>query len=126
MNTNMNSKRIYLSIPYTKVDKEESFRVANQTAAFLISQGYLVFSPISMTHEMAVQHGLPVEWDFWKELDESFIQWADELYVCVLDGWLESTGVQAEIKIAGLFNKPVRYITQPSVRHINTEGFCNA
>ncbi len=119
-------KRIYLSIPYTKIDRDESFIIANRTAAILINQGHLVFSPISMTHEMLKDNNLPVEWDFWKQLDESFIEWADEIYVCILDGWKESTGVQAEIDIAKRLDKKIRYITPGSLKYCGTEGYCNA
>lgn len=72
--------------------------------------GHLVFSPISHTHPIALAGDLPKGWEFWKEYDISFIEWADEIQVLMLDGWEESTGVTAEIGIAHHENKPVVYL----------------
>ena len=70
----------------------------------------LVFSPISHTHPIAAAGNLPVGWEFWKQYDLTFIEWCDELYVLMADGWRESTGVTAEIKLAKELGKPVRYL----------------
>ena len=99
--------KIYLAIPYTKIDKDLSFKIANAVSARLMNKGYCVFSPISHSHIMARDNSLPVTWDFWKEIDTEFIKWADELWVVELDGWQDSTGVQAEIEIALSFKKTI-------------------
>ena len=72
----------------------------NEYAAKLLREGHLVFSPISHTHPIAVQCDLPTGIEFWKDLDGSFIEWCDVLYVAALDGWLESEGVQWEMDTA--------------------------
>ena len=45
----MIDKKIYLAIPYSG-HIEKSFRLANEIAAELIQKGFIVFSPISMSH----------------------------------------------------------------------------
>lgn len=102
-------KKIYLSVPYTGME-EESFQKVSLKAAELISQGLIVFSPISHTHHIGKMMSLPVTWDFWKAQDEAFVTWADEIWVLCLDGWKQSVGVAAEVDLASSLGKPVKYI----------------
>ena len=103
--------KIYLAIPYTGIE-EESFNVANKVAAKLMSEGHIVFSPISHTHPIALAGNLPKGWDYWKTFDECFIEWCDELHIVQMkiDGDAKiarSTGVNAEIEIAKRLGKPM-------------------
>lgn len=93
-------KRIYLAIPYTGME-EKSFETVNRIAGGLMSDGNLVFSPISHSHPIAELCDLPGDHDYWRAWNESFlVNWADEVHVVMVDGWLESSGVQWEIKRA--------------------------
>lgn len=98
-------KKIYLAIPYSGME-ELSFKIANEVAAKLMNEGYIVFSPISHSHPLAVSHQMPGTWDFWKEFDESFILgWCDEVWVVVIgengyDLCEKSKGINAEVTIA--------------------------
>ena len=60
---------------------------------------------------MATLGKLPSDWESWKRIDTAFISCCKELWVIMLDGWDESTGVAAEVKIAKELGIPVRYIT---------------
>ncbi len=107
-------KKIYLAIPYSKVDKELAYKVANIIAAQLIREGNIVFSPITHSHPL-VEYGLPNTWEFWEAQDKSFIDWSDEVHIIILGKqgmeYIEqSTGVQGEIEIAKNSNKPIKYI----------------
>jgi hypothetical protein len=101
-------KKIYLAIPYSSIDHELSFRVANKKTAELMNSGYIVYSPISHSHIIAKDHDLPKGWEFWKRIDREFITWSDELWVIKLKGWKESSGVQAEIMIALEMGKTIK------------------
>jgi hypothetical protein len=57
-----------------------------------------------------VAHGLPTGWDFWEGIDRRFLELCDEVVVLTVDGWRESAGVQAEIRIASQLGKLVRYL----------------
>ena len=106
-------KKIYLATPYSHPDpqvREFRFYEVNKVAARLMCEGNLVFSPISHTHPIAVAGDLPRGWNYWKDYDSSFIEWADEIYVLKVLGWKQSTGVQAEIKLAEAMGKPVIYL----------------
>lgn len=106
-------KKIYLACPYShnspKV-RRERFKEVSKVAGTLISQGYIVFSPISMTHPIATHCSLPLAFPYWEQLDKEFIRWCDIVMICKLDGYKESTGVNAEIKYAKSINKKIHYI----------------
>lgn len=109
----MNRKKIYLACPYSHEDpivRSNRFFVANKVAAHLIQQGFIVFSPISHSHSICVQKGFPYEYSYWKDQDESFIQWCDEVYIILEDGWEKSVGVREESFLAVENQKSIRYI----------------
>lgn len=108
-------KRIYLAGPYSHLDREvrvDRFHKLNAMAAALMQspEGHVVFSPISMTHPIAEQHELPLNWEFWERNDRAFIQWCEILAVVKLPGWEESVGVKAEIAIANEMEKTIVYL----------------
>jgi len=107
-------KKVYLAIPYSHPERAvrlERFELANRKAAELINQGYIVFSPISMSHPMCEVADLPGDWAYWEKFDKAFLEFVDELYVVMADGWTESVGVNAEIEIMQGMGKPVRFLT---------------
>ena len=103
---------IYLASPYSherEAVRETRFHDACDAASHLMRQGHRVYSPIAHTHPVA-QHGLPLGWDFWEPYDRWFVERCDEVWVLTLEGWSESKGVRAEIRIAEELGKPVRYL----------------
>lgn len=104
---------IYLASPYNHYDTEvrnERYSMTLKATAYLLKRNYIVFSPIVHNHHLASQFDLPREWEFWKNIDEVFLRKADELIVLLLDGWKESIGVKAEIKIAKERGIPIRFM----------------
>jgi hypothetical protein len=104
---------IYLATPYTDADpavRLRRFHEACKKAVDLMQQGFLVFSPIAHSHPLAAGWGLPVGFDYWEQFDRRMIAACDEVYVLKIDGWLLSTGVQAEIAIAAELHKPITFI----------------
>jgi nucleoside 2-deoxyribosyltransferase len=106
-------RKIYLAGPYSSPDakvREERFRSLNAKAGELIKAGYVVFSPISHAHSIAEQCELPKGWEFWREYCESFVEWADEVQVLMLEGWMDSVGVKAEVEVALRLKKAVNFV----------------
>lgn len=104
---------VYLASPYSHHDptvREARFQAVCRLAAGLMNMGMVVYSPIAHTHPIAVSHALPTTWAFWQRMDSVFVLKADRLLVACLDGWKESTGVQAEIKLATEAGIPVEYL----------------
>lgn len=107
------SKIIYLATPYTHKDEsvvEERYKMTANKCAELISSGLVVISPIFYGHNLLKYKEMPGDWQFWQNFCESFLRKSDELWIYMIDGWDESTGILAEIKIAKEMNIPVLYI----------------
>ena len=120
---------IYLASPYSHSEaniREQRFRAVCRMAAELMRQGQVVFAPIVHGHPL-VGHGLPSDWPFWERFDREHLRRCDELVVLMLDGWRESIGVAAELRIAAELGKPVRYLDpqaagSPTLAHVTTEA----
>ena len=102
----------YVAAPYSHDDpavRELRFRKINAYCAAQMAAGVILYSPISHCHPIAFEHALPTDWAFWERFDRAMIGCCQRLTVLTLDGWRESRGVQAEIKIALDMNIPVEY-----------------
>ena len=105
--------KIYLAGPYSHKDpliREQRFKMLNKYAAHLMRQGHIVYSPISMSHPIAVDNDLPLEFEFWEKQDTAFIEWCDIVHVLMVNGYKESKGVQREVFIAQTAMKQVYFI----------------
>lgn len=103
---------IYLASPYSHPSEEvrvQRFDAVCKKAASMMRQGLFVFSPIAHTHPIAA-YGLPKGWEFWEKYDRMFLQACHKVVVLMLDGWRDSVGVQAEIKIAEQMGMEVEYM----------------
>ena len=111
----MKKKKIYVAAPYSdpnnKVMKER-FDLVTKEVGKLMKLGYLSFSPVTLYHPVAEVCELPRTWDYWEEVDSMYLEWADELWVLMIRGWKKSVGVNAEIRLARKFGKPVKYFTK--------------
>lgn len=112
-NINRNSY-IYLASPYSHPDEQiklQRFEDICKISAYYFSQGYIMFVPIAQSHPIAEIGKLTdTDWEYWKEVDTVFLQQASSLWVVMLEGWKDSIGVQAEIKIAMDLGLPICYI----------------
>ena len=103
----------YLASPYSHPDpeiRERRFKEICKIASVLIMGGNVLFCPISMSHPIQEYGHTKSTWEFWEAIDTKFLELSDELLVITMDGWEESIGVQAEIKIARDLGLPIRYL----------------
>ena len=108
----------YLAVPFTvnenkhleRAIKAYRFEVANIYASALMRENYKVYSPISHSYPISLSGGLPVTWEYWKEVDEVAINICNELIVLCLDGWGESVGVMGEIEMFNNQDKTITFI----------------
>jgi len=103
---------IYLASPYSHPDaavRQQRFHDACRATAALLHAGHVVFSPVVQSHPL-VAYGLPGDWAFWERVDREHLERCDDVVVLMLDGWRESVGVQAEIRLATAFGKEVHYV----------------
>ena len=106
-------KKIYLAAPYSHGDFavcDQRFRAANWMAAQLMSEGNIVFSPLSHSHPISLCLNNSLDHDFWLAQDRTFVEWCDAVYVLCLMGWESSFGVNREIEWAMELGKEVIYL----------------
>lgn len=104
---------VYLATPYSHPDRGirvMRFEHVNRVAAKLMRDGMHIFSPISHTHPIAEAGDLPKGWEFWAEYDRRILAVCERVIVLMQDGWKESKGVAAELKIAEELGLPVEYL----------------
>ena len=119
---------VYLAIPYSSgaIDrsvspselaeiKQRRFEIANKVTADLLRQGYIVFSPISHSHPIALQEKLPGEFAFWQKYCETVISRCNLVLITKILGWEDSIGVTAEIRIATILNIPIKFVSDQGV-----------
>lgn len=108
--------KVYLAIPYS-FNPELSHKIACEVAAKLMSEGNIVFSPISHSHNIAdfIADNLRTDSKWWMKQDLPFVDWADEVHVvCIGENGCnlieDSEGVQEEIERAKEKHKPIKII----------------
>lgn len=121
-------KKIYLAIPYRGME-EMSYQQATAAACAVLASGRNVFSPITHSHPMSEMAGLPGDWEFWKQVDYQFIDWADEVWVVIPREGLErvqkSEGVMAEVTYAKDKDMPVRYFHLEDEKLVEQDMYFN-
>ena len=109
----------YLASPYSHPNpavREARFQAACRATAELMRAGRVVLSPIVLTHPLTA-FGLSTDWSFWERYDREFLQRCDEVVVLMLEGWTQSVGVQAEIRLATELAKPVSFLNPENLTH---------
>lgn len=108
-----NKPLVYLAVPYTHPRKsviEDRFIKVCKMAGKLMNDGYIVYSPITHCHPIAMVCKLPTDWKFWKNIDETFLKLSHKMYILMLDGWQDSTGIKNEVEIANDLGIEIEYI----------------
>jgi hypothetical protein len=103
---------IYIAAPYSHVDEfviAQRVHMVNMYAAFLVKSGYIVYSPITMSHPLTT-FGLKGDWATWEKQDKHFLLHCSFFHVLQLTGWRESKGLANELVLANYYNKQIRYI----------------
>lgn len=108
----MRNKIHYIASPYSHHDSkkmEKRYLEVTKFAAKLTAKGFIVFSPITHCHVMAMLQKMPHDWDFWANIDFTFLDVCESLIVLQLPGWESSVGVTAEITYARNRGKRIMY-----------------
>lgn len=100
----------YLSSPYSKYRSghDQAWRDACKLSAHLICCGIKVYSPIAMTHGIAVHGALDLlDHAIWLPFDEAMMEASSVLIVAHLEGWNESIGIAHEVKFFEERGRPI-------------------
>jgi len=114
--------KIYLAAPYTHTDPEivnARVNATNAHAAHLMSQGHIVFSPISHSHYIAMENNLPTTFEFWAKQNRAMIDWCDAMVILTIPGWSISKGVKDEADYATRIGK--NFTFESSLENIKWE-----
>lgn len=115
------TKMYYVASPYTAKEgtpfertklQQKRFNAVNKAIGRLNDiYEYAFIGPITQSH-ITVKHQKNKNTTFanWAKKDFTYISRCDGLWVLMLDGWRESTGVQEEIKFAKAHNIEVKYL----------------
>ena len=107
---------IYLASPYSHPDpevREQRFKEVCRIAGDLMRNGALVFSPIAHSHPIAMTGDLPLASEYWERYNRAWLAACDSLLVCLIDGWHESKGIAAEMRIAEELGIPIELYPCP-------------
>lgn len=115
---------VYLASAYTKrPNLDTACREAAQAAAELMRAGVCVFSPIAHSHTIATLAGInPTDHAFWMEQDRPLQAACEAMVILKTEGWLESTGISAEIAQAYIQKQPI-YGLDPETMTLTKWGF---
>jgi len=117
----------YLAIPYSADDEyvmDFRAKISDMICADLMNKGRLIYAPISSCHHIAKKYGLPRDWKFWRRLDREFIKICGKIVIITLDGWRESTGIKAEIRLAKKYGLEYEEIDpMPYLKRIKMENY---
>lgn len=104
---------IYVCTPYTDYPlghHAAAYDAARATAA-LMRKGLRAVSPVAHSHAVATVGGLDlVDGDFWQRQDAPLVEAASACVVVMLEGWMDSRGVQHEIGGFRAAGKPVVFV----------------
>jgi nucleoside 2-deoxyribosyltransferase len=106
-------KKIYLASPYTGTSEQQADRfdiVCQVAGKIILDRKFPVFSPIAHSHPIATRCDLSGEHDFWIDQNRAWLEWADEVWVAMIDGWKDSKGVQWEVEYAKAHGMPVGFV----------------
>jgi hypothetical protein len=108
----MKNKLIYIGSPYSHSDVDvriKRFELVSKFAADLVSEGYIAISPITYGHTLLDFKDMPTDFEFWNNFCIGLLKKCDYIYVLQIDGYLESKGLQEEIKFAQENNIEIKY-----------------
>lgn len=106
----------YIAAPYYKhADKDVLMVTISSYSATCLKRGDSVICPLTMGHNFIKLVDLPRDSEWWLKWCYDLLSKCDEMDVLCLDGWEDSTGVQAEIKFAKENNIKINYIYEPII-----------
>lgn len=103
---------VYLASPYTAPAfklMEARYLLTMKATAEIAAAKIGVYSPIVSWHEVACQHDLPKDADFWWNQNRTFLRHAAEMWVFTIPGWERSNGIKQEVALASALQLPIKY-----------------
>ncbi len=102
----------YLASPYSKTTNLDlAWEQACKLSAILINLGYIIYSPIAHSHQIAKYvEASPRDSAFWVAQQRPFLLAAEGVIIATLLGWRQSEGIAIEREYFTGARKPIRYM----------------
>lgn len=113
---------IYLASPYSHPSVTTMlarYYAAKKFTTKQLQSGVAIFSPIVYGRQMEGEMGTAAA--DWASFNDNMLPLCEEVWVLCLQGWMDSIGVAAEIKLAELHDIPVRYF-EPDGEEIHVDN----
>lgn len=91
--------------------------------ANLVSQGLFPVTPLSCHWVLKHAPSMPTDWNYWQHYSRALLRRCDSLVVVDVEGWRQSTGVQAEIALARELDLPCYIVNDRDFVLIPLENF---
>jgi len=95
---------IYVAAPYSSASRvviAKRMERVNKYCASLLTRGHDILSPLTVGHTLVGSNKLiPESGEFWLDFCVPMLRASKEVHILTLDGWEDSLGVNAEMKIA--------------------------
>lgn len=105
---------VYLASPYSHANpivREQRFLAVCKAAGKMMEAGDIVYSPIAHSHPISVTMTVsPTDHHFWLRQCFGVLERSSLLRVLMLDGWIQSKGVAAEISFAKEQGIPLEFV----------------
>lgn len=106
----------YLASPFSHAEAGvRAWRVEQNflTMGKLLNAGYRVFSPLVHTYQLEsrIAPELAHKHSFWMDQDIALLRHCDGMFILTLDGWVQSKGVNQELKVARSIMIPIVYLS---------------
>lgn len=109
----MEEQLIYLASPLTDdsyLVKEIRAAQVGDCAAYLMTKGHIIFSPVAFGWAIQKFRSMPTDWEYWKKVCRAYLSRCQVIAVLMIDGWRESVGIQEELKIAEELDISIVYV----------------
>lgn len=103
----------YLASAYSHTDpnvRQSRYEDVQACVATLLNKRIWVYAPIVHTHDLAIKHGLPYDFEFWNEYNQTMISASGGLIFHRNDGWKQSRGCAAEVAFCKDIGKPLFFL----------------
>ena len=105
--------KIFVSGPFNTSDEELKLKRVKTISKYCSDLFRLGITPVSALLtglKIAEYNNLPTDTNTWVKYSEDMVEGCNELHVLMIDGYLESSGIKAEINKAIELNILVKYI----------------
>lgn len=113
------AKLSYLAAPYSNKDAAVvglRYEKLIESAAALIEMEEVIVSPVLTGHPFVVRGFMEGDWKTWESYCLRLLTECSKIIILTLDGWEQSEGLKAEIKLAEAMRIDIGYMSPEDIK----------